>query len=78
MCLHSLERNVTHLSRLWSCLSVLLSQHDGSKKGGPLDCTSGILNINVIDILNINKKKNSNQGYFGALQAREICYFCWM
>lgn len=54
MCLHSLERNVTHLSRLWSCLSVLLSQHDGSKKGGPLDCTSGILNINVIDILNIN------------------------
>ena len=56
MCLNSLERNVTHLSRLWSCLSVLLSQHDGSKKGGPLDYTSGILNINVIDILNINKK----------------------
>lgn len=29
------------------------------KKGGPLDCTSGILNINVIDILNINKKKKT-------------------
>lgn len=38
------------------CLSVLLLQHDGSQKGGPLDYTSGILNINVIDVLNINKK----------------------
>lgn len=56
MCLNSLERNVTHLSRFWSLSSVLLLQHDESKKGGPLDYTSGILNINVIDILNINKK----------------------
>ena len=56
MCLNSLERNVTHLSRFWSLSSVLLLQHDGSKKGGPLDYTSGILNINVIDILKINKK----------------------
>lgn len=38
------------------CLNVLLPQRDGSKKGGPLDYTSFILNINVIDILNINKK----------------------